>query len=432
MSKHRFYCNVNDPNATLYIYEDGVWKGEQITRNILLHELSIMHEDATKRNTMNLERPLTWIRGQAMESTIPDKPPELIPFKNGFLVLKPTLVKCPTMSWEFKPMDMMELSGRYFYTNQIPWEYNADAKCPNFEKFISEVIKPEDIPLVQEMIGYCFYTHYSEPVFFVLTGKSGNGKTVLMTLLCDLLGNENTTSETMYNIVHNRFSAAELYRKLACITDDLGNEVINNTGMLKMLTGSSRITAENKFGKPFSFTSYAKLIFASNEPPEIIDPSEAIKNRIRVIEFPNVFKKEPNLEKGERPAKERKQLLAELESEMPGIIVWAIQGLKRLIDNDFRFSSSKSTDEMWELYRRKANPVAAFVQECLKYTGNEELHYSKEELYEKFKEYCLQKEIKSDISYIEFCGKLIDEGIKSRQLDRYNKQHLIIGYELCL
>lgn len=66
----------------------------------------------------------------------------------------------------------------------------------------------------------------------------------------------------------------------------IGYVKLKSVAELKMLTGESRINAERKFGHPFEFRSYAKIIYSTNEPPEFEYSSNAIKNRLILIEVP--------------------------------------------------------------------------------------------------------------------------------------------------
>jgi putative DNA primase/helicase len=86
-----------------------------------------------------------------------------------------------------------------------------------------------------------------------------------------LLGPENISAESLHRILDNRFAVAELYGKLANIDADMSTEALRNTGILKKLTGSDPIPAEQKFKPPFRFVNYAKLLFSANDMPHTPD-----------------------------------------------------------------------------------------------------------------------------------------------------------------
>ena len=43
----------------------------------------------------------------------------------------------------------------YLSLTQLPEEYNPEAKCPNIDKFLTDVLRPEDIKYILQLIGYC-------------------------------------------------------------------------------------------------------------------------------------------------------------------------------------------------------------------------------------------------------------------------------------
>jgi hypothetical protein len=68
------------------------------------------------------------------------------------------------------------------------------------------------------------------------------------------------------------------------------------------------------------------------------------------------------------------------------IFVWAIEGLKRLLDNKGRFTFTKSMEETRKQYERSTNPTVAFVEDnCHQ---DQEKHIEKDHMYRCLKKYC--------------------------------------------
>jgi putative DNA primase/helicase len=96
----------------------------------------------------------------------------------------------------------------------------------------------------------------------------------------------------------------------------------------------------------------AKLIFSANEIPALKYEDDAYYGRWVIIPFDNsVYGREDT------------QLLKRLttDNELSGILNWALDGLDRLKDNEWQFSYS---DDSIAIYRRKSNPVIAFLEDC--------------------------------------------------------------------
>lgn len=81
-------------------------------------------------------------------------------------------------------------------------------------------------------------------------------------------------------------------------------------------------------------------------------------------------------------------LVMKLQSEVNGIIQWAIEGLERLMDNNYQFTKSDTTQKLLDDYRKQSNNVIWFVEEyCELSIGLSE--YSSN-LYQKYKRTCLE------------------------------------------
>jgi P4 family phage/plasmid primase-like protien len=261
---------------------------------------------------------------------------------------------------------------------QLEVVYDPTTTCPNIMKFLREVLYEEDIPAIQELLGYLLWRDYPAAKAWMLVGTGGNGKSTFIALVKALLGLENVSSRGLVDLERNRFATAELYGKLANLYADLEDVALKTTGRFKMLTGRDPVTAEFKYRIGFPFVNYAKLIFSCNKIPEAVDDTDAFFRRWIIISFPNQFL-------GHR---EDRNLLAKLTTpeELSGLLNFALEGLKRLQTNGWHFSNAKTTDDVRLEYIRKSSPVKAFLMDCCK--PDMEGLVPKSELFSKFSEYC--------------------------------------------
>jgi P4 family phage/plasmid primase-like protien len=279
-------------------------------------------------------------------------------------------------------IDTIELIAHrpdYFFVSQLPLKYNPQARCPNIEKFISEVVSPEDIPQIYELIGYCLWRSYPIAVSVCFLGDGSNGKSTLLELLTTFLGKENISTREIDVLSSNRFAVADLYGKYANIAADLPYKPLQYTGTFKMLTGGDMLTAEFKFKQGFPFKNYAKLIFSANKLPETNDDTDAFFRRWLLPVFPNIF--------SGRKAKSKAKLLAELttDEELSGLLNKALEGLKRLKETGV-FTNAPTVEALRAFYTAKSSPVRAFVNDCIDVSPDG--FVGKHALYERFCEYC--------------------------------------------
>ncbi len=314
MGKHLFYCDIEDVNQILYLFTGNHWSNAA-AESVILNEISDIFKNEERRRGMVLERTTNFIKGQGMNRKVEAKPPELIPFKNGLYDIT---------KGELGPHD-----SKYFYVNLIPHNYDPKATCPKWMKWTGQVMKPEDIKFIQEWMGYNLFASYPEPCFVVLIGVGQNGKSVFSVLFKKTVGAKNVTEISLADLTYDDFAPAQVEHKLANISDDIGSTVIKNTSRLKRLSAGSGMTVAKKFQREHDIAPYAKPTYSCNEPPEIKDDTDAMKMRLRAIEFPHVFAKNPA--EGQLQARDRKEVDRELEGEIPGIINWALEGAKTVL-----------------------------------------------------------------------------------------------------
>src|SRR5262249_11462207 len=140
-------------------------------------------------------------------------------------------------------------------TNQIPVAWTPDATAPTIARFLGEVLPGDAVELVEEIAGYALYAGNPFRKAVMLLGPGGNGKSVLLRLLASLLGEPNVAAVPLQALGEDRFSAADLFGKLANICGDLDARAIQRTDLFKQITGGDPIRAQFKFRDAFSFTS---------------------------------------------------------------------------------------------------------------------------------------------------------------------------------
>lgn len=414
MKDHLFYCDIKDVNQTLYLFAGDHWSNG-VAESTILNELSGIFKEEDKRRGMSLERTTDFIKGQSMNLKVETKPLDLIPFKNGLYDLKEE---------NLKPHD-----SKYFYVNLIPHNHDPKARCPKWLKFLSEVIPLEkDRIFIQEWVGYNFYEGTPEPAFTILTGVGANGKTVFLKVMSGVIGEDNISAASLLDLTTDVFATESLHHKLANISDDLEQKKITQMGKIKKITSGSKLRVQRKFGQPFDIWPYSKPTWVCNEPPEITDTSQASLNRLQVVEFPTTFAKAPN--EGECRARDINELVADLLTEAPGIINWALEGLKRFLRSKSKFTRARSTEETWKFYKRRAQPTVCFIDECLEFTDDPTDFLTRKSLFSAFEEWKTTSKIKLKVTRKKFFMDVRAEGLDATQSRDLDGQRVYKGIKL--
>lgn len=344
-----------------YLYRNGVYKSSTDTEARAVVQSYLLPEYATFNNITDAEG--QWKLKILKSLGEVNCNPYILNLRNGLYNV---------LDGSFR-----EHTPGYYSTIQLACSYNPDAVCPRFEKYLSDVLLTEDIPLVQEILGYFLVPVTKAQKSFVIVGAAGSGKTQLLnTINTILLGKENV-SNVEWQQLNDRFKTAELYGKLANIFADLPSKNLDDNGIFKALVGEDHLTVERKNKDPFSFQPSARLLFSCNNMPRNYgDKSEGFYRRLIIIRYPNSV---PD-------AKKDADLFSVFQSEADGILNFALAGLKRLMANKYKFSETENTKRELANYRMENNSVLSFIHECC--TLEPGAAIEKTELYNRYKEYC--------------------------------------------
>jgi putative DNA primase/helicase len=286
---------------------------------------------------------------------------------------------------------------RHYFDFQLPVSYDKEADCSKFKQFVSQVVYPADVLVVQEIFGYCLWGEGLASIkkAIMLLGAGDNGKSLLLSVLVSLLGQRNVAAKTLVSLAENRFASAGLRGKLANINPDLPDRALRETGQFKGLTGDDLVPYEIKHGGSGEFFNQAKLIFSTNKLPDTQDDTDGYYTRWVILNFPYQFVRgKDNLSEHERPAKNKNKLKADLTNpqELSGILNWALEGQRRLQTNGC-FSNEISIDKMRDNYVRLANSLKAFVIDRCVLTSKVEDYESREEFYLAYSDYCTVRQL---------------------------------------
>ncbi|WP_075841467.1 DNA primase family protein, partial [Clostridium perfringens] len=306
----------------------------------------------------------------------------------------PYLVNVRNGLLDIRDMSFKEHTPNYLSTVQLNVEYNPQVDCPQFKKFLNEVLDCKLIPLVQEIVGYLLTTNTASQKAFVFWGPARTGKSTLLWVVEYLILGKKNVSNIPWQEIGDKFKTAELLGKLANVFSDLPSKSIDDTGIFKVVTGEDYLMAEKKNKNPFKFKPFARLVFSCNElPRNYVDRTEGFYRRLIIVPFNRQIEK----------SKIDKALKYKFQREKEGILNWALEGLKRLYENNFEFSENELTDGVKKEYKRENNNVISFVEECCEIDSL--FSCSRIEIYEAYKEFCVEAGLKA-LSQIKFNKEL--------------------------
>ena len=258
--------------------------------------------------------------------------------------------------FDIEQSKLLPFSSNIIITNRIPWNYNPAAQSKLMENTLNKfACNDEDIRiLIDEVIGYTFYSKNELGKSFIIIGDKANGKSTFLKIMMYLLGENNISALSLEDITNSRFRLYEVNGKLLNIGDDIGSSYIPESEIFRKVVTGDVIVAEKKGKDPIKFNCYAKFIFSANEIPKIKDPTGATARRIIIIPFKNSF---TQANKDYDPYFLDK--IKNLEC-MEYLIKVGIEGLKRVLKNK-GFSETQETQQLLKEFNENNNPVIEYV-----------------------------------------------------------------------
>lgn len=367
-------------NEQLHIYKDGYY-----SNNIIDIEKSMLKyiQNSTKTPRGEILRYLELLCSNKQITNS-----KYIVFNNGVFNLE--------------TKELLDYSSEYIIKNKIPHNYNQAVYHELLDKTLNK-IACNDKKLratIEEMIGYTLLRRNELGKSFILTGNGSNGKSTLLDLIMELLGEDNVSSVSLKEL-NDRFKTFQLDGKLANIGDDISNEYIQDNSTFKKLVTGEKVNVERKGRDPYDFKNYSKLIFSANELPRINDLSGGLKRRILFIPFNAVFsKKDPDYDpfiKDKITTPEALEYLLKI----------AIDGLYRILENN-NITVSKASQEVWNEYEQINNPVVSFIEE------NKIENESINDVFRKYQMWCVESGLKP-LSKIVFGKEVRKQGYNSNK-----------------
>lgn len=242
-------------------------------------------------------------------------------------------------------------------TYVLPVEYDPVASAPAWDRRLKEWLPDEGSRhIMQEFIGYSLIPYMGFEKALVIQGEGANGKSLLLETIQGLLGYKVVDSINMRSLF-SRFGQAELCGKILNIVNEAGSEYLRggHADDFKNLVSGGRVKADVKNLAPITFNNTAKFIFSSNHDVKTGDKSEGWLRRLVIVPFDQNFResKTPKFE-----------IMEELRQEYPGVFNWAIEGLRRLMEQQ-GFSDSESASKKKATYVRENDISADFFSTCL-------------------------------------------------------------------
>lgn len=264
--------------------------------------------------------------------------------------------------------------------NRLNVKYNPDAPVPVcWLNFLNELLEPEDIKTLQEFIGYCLIHSTKAQAMLFIVGNGGEGKSRIGVVMYDIF-KDAAYFGSITELASDKFLKANLVGKMVLIDDDMNLEGLKDTSFLKSLATSETpltVQAKGKQGVQVKLKCRT-MCFANGTPKSLYDKTDGWERRLIILSAKPVPK--------DRIA--NPFLSEKLLGEKEGIFLWALEGLHRLMANNFKFTISENAKEnIIQMKEDNCNIISFLKDEQLVKFGSE-LECSTADLYSGYCYWC--------------------------------------------
>jgi Megaviricetes DNA primase len=300
-----------------------------------------------------------------------DSNPYLIGFDNGVYDLR---------TMEFRdgmPEDRISFTTGYDYV-----EYSKNHKMVEKINNFINLIQPENNmkEYVLRLFSSCLDGKNRDQQFRIFTGHGSNGKSKLIDLLSETLGQySGTLSPAVLTIKDNNpngatpFLADKKGKRFLVLQEPEGDSTIQ-VGKMKGLTGGDKVPARGLFKDPIEYVPQFKMILVCNKLPTIPSNDGGTWRRIRVTQFKSKFLKSSAEVQKAKKAGEKHRYLADMSVDAEKLKEWSPAFMWMLL-NIYYVEYIKSEEkggglqepeevrEYTDKYERENDVVSEFLKE---------------------------------------------------------------------
>lgn len=398
--------------GSLMTYDQGIWR--KYRGNIQQDIINQIKEDYNKRVVESIEFYIRNKSSKPLDTMNTNSSRNLICLSNGMLQMD-----------EKGDFQLLPHQKEYFALNRLEIVFDPKAKCPRFLEFLNNcfcLLSNEDrrvtVDALQEWFGYSLVPGNSFHRFVLLIGKTRTGKSVVQDVLSDMLGHENVSNIRIENL-HIPINTINLFDKLINIGPEIGPNTKFNEEFFKSLTSGDGVDGRTHHKDTVSFKNGSKMMFSSNFFPTVTDLSGAWYERALCFPFDNFITEEMR----------NIHLSEELIEERAGVLLWALQGRARLLKRG-RFIESAAMLALKNKVKISNDPVLGWFNTEKSTFDPTAAYYTLKSWWDKYKNYCLDEEIKplSRSKFLEAVKEI--PGISISKPSTLNQECIICNWEL--
>jgi P4 family phage/plasmid primase-like protien len=272
---------------------------------------------------------------------------------------------------------------RHWIQNALEFDYAEDAPPPkDWLAFLADVLggDVDQIALLQEWFGYCLTPDMKHHKIFLFQGLPRCGKGTASRILERLVGLANVCNPSVEELADTFGLASFVGKSLAVFGDAKWStrEAAMAVEKLLRISGGDGVNVRRMYLPSLTNVKLpTRIMLLANDMPKFVDASGAMANRFLIVRSFVSYLNREDLTLEDR-----------LVKELPGILLWAIEGWKRLRAQG-KFTRPALMEKELSDLQESASPVMRFVaDECT--IGKDESCWT-DEIWKAWEKWCKEE-----------------------------------------
>ena len=285
--------------------------------------------------------------------------------------------------YDLKTDKAIEQPTGYKSLYQHPVEYRPElGRSEEYEELVKQIL-PEEGESRLELSGLMFLRSLVNPEkIFIHDGDGANGKSTLMHIDVNIIGEKNITSIKPEDIANDQYAPAELYGKFGCIAHDISSGTLEGISVLKSLAMRDEIiSAQHKYGHRFEFKNHAMIQAACNRPPKIKEFDYAEARRFHLLLYSERFE-------GDDKKDEYHKEFLDTEEKRSKILNTMLYYAQRMLKSRGKLTNPQSPTRVLEIWNNEVQSVNLFIDNVIEKTEDIDDKVPIKTMYAKYQDEC--------------------------------------------
>ncbi|MBR1286632.1 hypothetical protein JQ597_31720 [Bradyrhizobium sp. AUGA SZCCT0177] len=351
-------------NEALYKYEDGIWT---LLKNAEATIEGALERIAREENIKTTSKIVMEARKYILRSPNVRRNDNIRLDAHGKIPVRGHLIDPKTLKLE-------PLTQEHYATWTLDIEYDLHATCPWWDRALLDAfadrpdnVRQQTIALVQEMAGMSLLDERPKALSkaLILVGKSNSGKSTIIYTISGLLTDRPIA--TSLDAIGGTHGLMEFVRRAPwTLHEAFDGGKWHASARVKAIISGDPIDINIKNGPIITKCINQPIFWGSNSPVQIREATDAVRNRIIIMECRREFKEDMLIGLGAETKKRGFEKPHEflLKCEKSGIFNWALAGMQSAMKRGY-FKNTKEGEAALDEFKQSSNLVASFLDECV-------------------------------------------------------------------